>query len=354
MKTKLLLAFTLFLFFSRITFAEDTQTFVYTVHENKVYYGGQVLEDADPQSFVALDVVHGSDYAKDKNYVYYKGQVVKDADPQTFTQMLYGYVTDKKNIFYEGNLLSTYDSFVIIDEKYAQNGSYVFYEGQIVPKANPLSLHPFEYGYYTDDASVFYNEVRLGELINFFMYNPDYAKTKEAIFYKGVLVPEADLSSFKVFFENLSDYAQDNAHVYYKGKTLENLESSTFQILNKDKDKIYIKDDYTVLYNTQTIPDAKANSFVVISSDKINGDDIFAYDANFLYCNGEKLEGSDAKTIDIENEKVTDKWFVYTSCSYKEGKSPHTLLLFLAFLSFGEAILIILIVWRFRKLLMEK
>ena len=49
----------------------------YDKDENNVYYDGEIIEGADPETFKYLRL----GYAKDKNNVYYDGKIIKGADP---------------------------------------------------------------------------------------------------------------------------------------------------------------------------------------------------------------------------------------------------------------------------------
>lgn len=70
--------------------------------DDKIYYGGRVLNQADASSFEEV----GYGYAKDINYVYFLGKIIPEADSETFAYDQTNYrFYDKNNTFESGKIV---------------------------------------------------------------------------------------------------------------------------------------------------------------------------------------------------------------------------------------------------------
>ena len=54
----------------------------YAMDKERVYWNGEIIRGADPNSFIILG--NTGSYAKDKNKVYYKGEILKAANARDF------------------------------------------------------------------------------------------------------------------------------------------------------------------------------------------------------------------------------------------------------------------------------
>lgn len=149
-------------------------------------------------------------YSKDKNAVYYScGEILEGADPETFVHLGDGYGKDKNQIWYANKTIERADvaSFVLLDNFYAKDKNRVYYEG------NPLL---------ESDSSSF---VLLEDFL--------YAKDNENVYFAGFLLKEADIDTFMViktppdmdFWPSKSYlFSKDKNRVYYKGRVLEGVD----------------------------------------------------------------------------------------------------------------------------------
>lgn len=156
------------------------------------------IEGVDPDSFKLLENKFNSNidrnnlYTLDKNNVYYKGQIIIDADPQTFKTIAWGNLNynnqddvqcshslskDKNNVYYNGKKLykSNPENFKIFSEPenpncfngiYMSDGVSVYYNDKNLDKADSSSFR-FITGPYARDSKFFY------EAGNIISSNPD-------------------------------------------------------------------------------------------------------------------------------------------------------------------------------------
>lgn len=117
----------------------DPATFValdqiYSKDAKHVYLYEDIIQNADPNSFVLLT----SEYAKDYAHVYFMGKVIPNIDKNTFVT-LGNYAKDAVHVYYREHLIADADpkTFVSIDDFYGKDTNYVYYSSQILPDADP-------------------------------------------------------------------------------------------------------------------------------------------------------------------------------------------------------------------------
>lgn len=100
----------------------------YLVSDFKVYYRGQIVEDATASSFSVI----GEGYAKDNFRVFYKGQKIDGATASSFTTLGRGYAKDSFRVFYKGMKIedAASSSFVVLDNGYAKDTFNTYYKGR--------------------------------------------------------------------------------------------------------------------------------------------------------------------------------------------------------------------------------
>jgi hypothetical protein len=179
----------------KITYANDDN---YTRDNKNVYYVGNLVPDANTNTFEALSF---SGYAKDGNLVFYRTETIIGADPATFEVIgLSKYAKDKSNVYYETNPLKAADpsTFHVVpsyNSEMAKDQSYVYYVGHLT----------------SADADTF-------ETVGW-----HYSKDRNNVYYGGHIVCGADLATFEaVSGETPSDLkdAKDKQHNYYQGHVL--------------------------------------------------------------------------------------------------------------------------------------
>lgn len=126
----------------------------YWLSNNKVFCMNLEVTSADIPTFQFSS--HG-EYAKDKNNVYRCNQVVEGAEPVSFVMVNIVYAKDAKHVFYMGNVLEGVDpaTFSIVPgstapagsrSAYGKDATYVYYTGQLVSHADQATfviLSPF-------------------------------------------------------------------------------------------------------------------------------------------------------------------------------------------------------------------
>lgn len=113
----------------------------HSVDKDHVYYGDKIVQGADPETFVALNVSLNNSqyYAKDENYVYVEDRVVVGANPKAFRLVasliirgrthIYG--LDDKNLFVNGVIVQGIDikSLTIFETGTSRDKNRMYYLG---------------------------------------------------------------------------------------------------------------------------------------------------------------------------------------------------------------------------------
>lgn len=165
-----------FLLVAMIGWAMMSSAQRYEVDRGRIYFGNELLMQADARSFVDL----GYGYAKDLYNVYMNGRVLENVDPSTFR--LKGY-SGRRNHDQE--------------------------------REEPAAHHR---GYYKTKWNVYYGDKKLDATASSFKeLGGGYAKDAFNVYYCGEKVEGAWASSFKYTGDG---YAEDTFDVYYRGKKL--------------------------------------------------------------------------------------------------------------------------------------
>lgn len=196
--------------------------------------------------------------------VYFSGHKM-DVDRQTFAQLDVFWSKDKNHVYYMWNVTTVNDpdSFQVINYETGKDKDHVYWNSQFIG------------GCY--------------------------------------VVAGADPNTY-VLYGNSSAYARDKNHVFYiTSKTINNpviggADPNTFSILpgwgySKDKNSVY--------FETKRVEGADQKSFKVIDGQATD----YGLDDRYVYCDGIKLENSDATTFTtIDAYKAKDKNNVYAGC----------------------------------------
>ena len=175
----------------------------YEIEHGRVYFGDEVMMQADARSFVDL----GCGYAKDRMNVYMNGHGLENVDPSTFrlkerstwrhrkdesTPENRGYFKTSFNVYFGNKKIDAMaSSFVDLGGGYAKDSFNVYYFGEKLKGCMASSFEILEGG---------------------------YAKDSFNVYYRGNKVDGAMASSFKYMGNG---YGQDHFNAYYKGKKLE-------------------------------------------------------------------------------------------------------------------------------------
>ena len=217
----------------------------YEIKADGVYYRGELIEDADPETFMILwDLFYidsPSGYAKDKNKVFFKESEILAADVESFVLIQPFLGDDEKRI---------------VETGMAQDINNRYYLGRrVVEKRIIDELENLGDSYYKDEVSV-YREVRYSsglhalfipivldqfdaesfEFIDFCWlmegsgsYHESYIKDKDNVFCGKEKLEKADPSTFEVvgFLEEgdqdagIYFFSKDKNNVYEAGEIIE-------------------------------------------------------------------------------------------------------------------------------------
>jgi hypothetical protein len=109
----------------------------YFKDNDDVYYDGVVMS-ANTTTFKYISF----DFARDRYYVYYGGDIIDGADPATIEVLNKAYSRDVFGAFYENKKIQGVNTstFEIINDEYARDRNYVYHLGEVLPGANPITF----------------------------------------------------------------------------------------------------------------------------------------------------------------------------------------------------------------------
>lgn len=184
----------------------------YARDREKVFARGKALPGADPATFKFAGQSHF--YQADKNRVYYNGKVLESADPGTF------------------EMLKTADGG---PTAFYRDRAAVYFDGRPLPLLKGASARLVGRNYVADDQNaVYYYQPLMGvdvKTLRAHSENESVAMDKASVFYEGRLVPEADPATFKPLERS---YAKDARRVYHfsqkKMTVVEGADAPTFEV----------------------------------------------------------------------------------------------------------------------------
>lgn len=186
-----------------------------TITEERVYYNGKVLPDADPATFAP--VPHNShpdwsDYHADANRVYFRGDVIEDADARAFGPAS---ITERAET-YAGDA----GYFRLSNEIYT-DGTRLFRFGAPLPQSNGGPVIAIGERHFIHDHRVYHESVPLETA------DPDTFTALSGVvgkdaghlfFYTEPVQPVPDLASFSIVDGSFGEYATDAERVYHVGE----------------------------------------------------------------------------------------------------------------------------------------
>ncbi len=89
---------------------------------------GKRITPIDAHDAETFEVLENSEYARDKNSVFFVGQIIKNADPQSFELLENGYAKDRDNVFLDTETVIFADpaTFVQLEFPYSKDARHVF------------------------------------------------------------------------------------------------------------------------------------------------------------------------------------------------------------------------------------
>ncbi len=244
----------------------------------------KVVKDADPYSFKPLK----DNYYIDKNFAYHFYQKIEGSHGPTF-KVLPGtdgvYCLDKNYLYYSGNLLKDVDvkNYKLIKNAFVISGHHVFIYGE---KADFLDGETFEVlsSYYFKDKKGIYG-------LNVYPLDKELVKD-------SLEIKEADKETFEVVFDNFDTdyaggehcaYAKDKNNAYFKNAVLKGIDPENFNY----KGKGYLIDGQNIYYLNKRIQGSDAKTL------DIDLPFYFAKDKNKAYYCGIELPNVDIKTFKV-------------------------------------------------------
>lgn len=155
---------------------------------------------------------------------------------------------------------------------YIKGTNDVYYGARLITNADPFSFTLVE-------------KSKTPAKDDYYVYN--YAKDKNAVYFRDKKITVADVASFKVLPSSYyQEYAIDNKYVYWNGEVIDGANPATFVVLKRQPyegcgNGEYAKDNINVYFKTQKVKNADPKNFET----HING---YAKDANGVYFNGLK------------------------------------------------------------------
>ncbi len=289
----------------------------YAIDINHVYYEFEVLEGADPATFVAPKDDDNDHLAHD-NHDYYIGKTpLHVADMSSFRYMGSNWAIDSINIYYIANVgepekykipVGDYHTFRVLNIFYAADDKNVYYENMPVKDADPSSFAVLEgeYHYAKDKNRVYCNAYgsairELSKLKHKNMEdglcNAFHTDGKTVYNPKLMTMPKGTDFATIHKVESYSDWYADSKHVYYENHLLSGANPKTFEIFPSH----YVNEDYV--------------------SD-INKDTDYSHDGSHVYYRDSLMSGVDIASFVCGYDYVAGQAFAFDKNRYYQG-SPN-------------------------------
>ena len=226
-----------------------------------MYYKGELIEGADPETF---EVLNEYSFSKDKEHIWYQqfddiGQNImlvhlESADPQTFKVLSPWYAKDQYNVYssldYSASLIFEADpqTFVTINEYYGKDKNEVYFYGSKIAGANSetfvgLAIPETKHVQYAKDVNyVYYRKgiIAKADIVTFEVVSDRYTKDMNYVYSFGKIVEGSNPENCTA--ENLDGcegiieknelpegYEIKEDGVYYQGELIERADSKTFK-----------------------------------------------------------------------------------------------------------------------------
>lgn len=148
-------------------------------------------------------------YEMDRGRIYYDGELVEQADARSFLDLGFGYAKDARNVYMNGRVLENVDPSTF---RLKTHGAHRHHERD---REEPEAYR----GYYKTTFNVYYGDKKLDAMASSFVdLGGGYAKDSFNVYYCGEKVKGAWASSFKY---TGNGYGEDSFNAYYRGKKLE-------------------------------------------------------------------------------------------------------------------------------------
>ncbi len=317
----------------------------YEVREDGVYYKGELIEGADPETFEDLDCT-GS-YAKDKQFVYHVRHILVGADSKTFECLDGGYGKDETTVYFFGGKVedAVSETFEYIDYSYsfisdlvahyAKDKNSIYINGQVFPNIDPETFQYVGSSYIKDKEHVYgmFGVLIKGvdpanctaENLGGCKFPSEYEIKADGVYYKGKLIEGADPETFE-FFVNEDGrvlYGIDKNYVFSRKNFIGNGDTEEILEILKDADpKTFVSIGFNYGKDAENVFSWMGSMSGLGSFGKLNADSktfvllndgMHAKDAKYVYYYWDKtIKGADPESFVIINEIYSkDKNYVY-------------------------------------------
>jgi hypothetical protein len=205
-------------------------------------FGGKKVEDADVATFRILSgpdpylgsipCVHDSGYAADRFHVYWQGAVIPGADPKTFSYLQFGYSRDANHAYYRVAILSDADvrTFKPIAPPYFKDAAHVYLGGATIKDADPATFSLVSSSWFGGGDAL--------------------ARDARHVFFGATLVPEANPKDVVV---SGNQYWVSNQVVFFKERPLSQADAASFHIASKGQEAFWAEDKAHYFVRSHTL-----------------------------------------------------------------------------------------------------
>lgn len=317
---------------------------------SNVYYMGERIRGAHAPTFTLFHAENSIDFpefSKDKNCLYFKGERVKGIDGSTFVSLGSRYFKDKNGVYMfsslpqcsdagfmgDGSIECDGERYFCLNESYrdallnlkemetAQGGADLVATG--IPYFGPHRIYvalkcieadpetfeiidPDHNLYYSKDA---YHVFMNGKIIeganpkNFTVYsNTDYIVDNRHVYYRGEIVPDADVATFRPMADIYRNYGyfRDRNHIYQNGQKVKGLSAANYDVSGfyyKKGGKVWLRIPYGDILLFQ-IKEADPQTFVTYFEEREMIPCSYAKDCANAYYRGTVIPGAHAGTFE--------------------------------------------------------
>lgn len=233
--------------------------------------GGTEIEGADLNTFEVID----ESYAKDINYIYYDGKPVAGANPSSVA------------------LITSEINTSSVNSGYLISGGKVFCYGKIIEGADPESFSYLLGSYAMDkDYLYYYVDIKIiREAIPKAISNAStrYIRHGEQVLYQGHVISN-EANSFEIISD---EYSKDSFHVYSHGTIVESMVPDSFTVITP----YYRKDKNQAYFFNNPIRESDPDTFKVLN-------DAISKDQKNIYYNGNIIQNK--KTSEISRSDADE------------------------------------------------
>ena len=168
-------------------------------------------------SFGWASMIHAQGYEIDQDCVYFGDDVVMEADASSFVDLGCGYAKDRRNVYLDGRLLEFVDPTTFRLKRGSASHHHEFEDLDAEPPR----------GYYKTKFNVYFGTKKIDAVASTFVdLGGGYAKDSFSVYYFGEKIEGSVASNFVILD---SGYSKDTFSAYYHGKKVEGATASSFK-----------------------------------------------------------------------------------------------------------------------------